>query len=71
MSLRYQQYASLRATREFLRDLLAVERYPKTKKEMRARVYACLRHFPFLHESGQPMWSRDDFTEDVTEEELP
>ena len=65
MSLRYEKYHSLKITREFLRDLMTVDKYPKTKKEMREMVYRCLRHFPFLHESGQPMWSKDEFTEDV------
>lgn len=65
MSLRYEQYRSLKMTREFLRDLLSVEDYPKTKKEMRERASWCLHHYPFLHESGQPMWSRDEFTEET------
>jgi len=67
MSLRYEQYHSLRNTREFLCDLLTVGQYPKTKREMRKRASACLKHFPFLHENGQPMWSQDNFTEDVGE----
>ena len=66
MSLRYEQYNSLKITRELLFDLLEVKRYPKTKKEMRRRASACLKHFPPLSPtSGQPLWSRDDFTEDV------
>jgi len=64
MSLRYEQYAALKFTRKFLSDLLTVELYPKTRKEMRERVLTCLRHFPFLFENGQPMWSKDSFTED-------
>lgn len=67
MSLRYEQYNALRATRAFLRSLLTVDGYPKTKKEMRRRVSACLRHYPFLHDTGQPMWSKDTFTEDKPE----
>ena len=65
MSLRYEQYYSLKITQQFLRDLLTIENYPQTKGEMRERVHRCLRHFPFLYESGQPMWSKDEFTEDV------
>ena len=65
MSLRYEQYNSLMRTQEFLCDLFSVEDYPKTKKEMRERASACLRHFPCLHENGQPMWSQDSFTKDV------
>jgi len=65
MSLRYEQYRSLKLTRMLLRDLLTIKDYPKTKAEMRDRVVVCLRHFPVLHNSGQPMWSMDDLTEDV------
>ena len=65
MSLRYEQYNSLKATHRFLRDLLTIDDYPKTKREMRERASICLHHFPFLYENGQPMWSRDEFTEDV------
>ena len=63
MSLRYEQYNSLMRTQELLRNLLTVEDYPKTKKKMRKRASACLRHFPFLHKNGQPMWSQDTFTD--------
>jgi hypothetical protein len=62
MSLRYEQYWSLRRTRQFLRDLLHPSTRPKTVKELRTRASACLRHFPFLEESGKPMWSQDEFT---------
>ena len=61
MSLKYEQYAALVKTQNFLRDLLTVDGYPKTKKEMRDRAYRCLRHFPFLDEHGNPMFSRDEF----------
>jgi hypothetical protein len=64
VSLRYEQYRALLYTRDFMRDLLTVEAYPKTKREMRERARACLRHFPLLYESGQPIWSRDDLTKD-------
>ena len=64
MSLRYEQYNSLKVTREFLRDLMTIDKYPKTKGEMRERVGRCLRHYPFLYDTGQPMWSGDEFTED-------
>ena len=69
MSLRYEQYNSLKLTRELLRDLLTADRYPKNRGKMRSRVFDCLRHYPFLHENGQPMWSQDDFTDDIKEEE--
>jgi hypothetical protein len=62
MSLRYEQYTALRRTRQFLADLLHPSTRPKTVKELRGRASACLRHYPFLEESGKPMWSQDNFT---------
>lgn len=64
MSLRYEQYWSLKKTQQFLRDLLMPDTRPKTAKAIRERAHSCLRHFPFLHENGEPMFSRDDFTTD-------
>lgn len=61
MSLKYEQLCALVRTKEFLQDLLTVDKYPKTKKEMRDRVYRCLRHFPYLDETGEPQFSKDDF----------
>jgi hypothetical protein len=65
MSLRYEQYDSLTRTRDFLRSLLSPGTRPKTVKELRENAGRCLRHFPALYESGQPMWSQDDFTKDL------
>jgi hypothetical protein len=62
VSLRYEQYTALRRTRQFLRDLLHPSTRPKTVKDLRARASSCLRHYPFLEESGKPMFSQDDFT---------
>lgn len=64
MSLRYEQYHALKRTREFLRSLLTPDTRPKTVKELREKASRCLRHFPPLCESGQPIWSQDPFTED-------
>jgi hypothetical protein len=61
MSLRYEQCYALYKTRNFLRDLLDSSARPKTVKELKARAYSCLRHFPFLDERGAPIFSRDDF----------
>jgi hypothetical protein len=65
MSLRYEQYRALKQTREFLGEILSGPRMPM--KVLRERAGRCLHHFPGLYDSGQPMWSRDDFTEDVKE----
>ncbi len=57
MSLKKEQYRALSITRDLLRDLLTVDKYPKTKKEMRARAYLCLKHYPYLDDDGKPMFS--------------
>jgi hypothetical protein len=64
MSLRYEQYNALRKSRDLLRSLLTAEIRPKTVKELREKASRCLKHFPPLYESGQPIWSLDAFTED-------
>jgi hypothetical protein len=61
MSLKSEQYESLRRTREFLFDLLDPKKRPKSVKETRDRVSRCLRHFPPLHADGEPMFSNDNF----------
>ena len=63
MSLRYEQYHALKTTREFLRELV---QWPgrMNKRDVRDRAIRCLHHYPFLHESGEPMFSTDPFTED-------
>lgn len=64
MSLRYEQYSSLLATRQFLYDLLLHTTRPKTIKELKQRASRCLRHYPSLTESGRPLFSQDDITKD-------
>lgn len=65
MSLKYEQYHSLKKTQNFLRDLLTTDSRPKTVKELKARAYSCLRHFPFLRENGEPMFSQDNFLDET------
>ena len=65
MSLRYEQYRSLKMTQDFLK-LMFTKECPKTKKELRAHAYRCLRHFPCLTETGEPMFSQDTITIDNT-----
>ena len=55
MSLRYEQHRALKMTREFLREILTGPRMPT--KALRERASRCLHHFPFLRESGKPMWT--------------
>ena len=59
MSLRYEQYNALRKTKDFLMDLTDIKKRPKTVREMKARVYSCLHHFPPLDKNGKPIFSRD------------
>jgi hypothetical protein len=61
MSLRFEQRNALLKARQLLRDLLHPSTRPKTVKELRQRASCALRHFPFLDERGEPMWSQDDF----------
>lgn len=63
MSLRYEQYNSLKTTRKFLRDLIMWEGR-MNKRDVRERALLCLHHFPFLHDTGEPMFSKDKFTVD-------
>lgn len=65
MSLKYEQYHSLKKTQNFLRDLLSTDTRPKTVKELKDRAYSCLRHFPHLKENGEPMFSRDNFLDET------
>jgi hypothetical protein len=64
MSLRYEQYWALLKAKNLLVDLLHPSSTPKTKKELRDRIYKALRHFPALTENGQPIFSTDPFTKD-------
>jgi hypothetical protein len=61
MSLRFEQRNALLKARDLLRDLLHPSTRPKSVKEMRERALCALRHYPFLDERGEPMWSQDDF----------
>lgn len=64
MSLRYEQYAALRASRALLGRLLDPKATPRVPRAVRLEARACLRHFPPLDDKGQPYWSADGFTED-------
>lgn len=64
MSLRYEQYHSLKMTKQLLVDLLFTDTRPKRISELKRRVGCCLRHYPMLEESGKPIFSQDEFTKD-------
>jgi len=61
MSLKYEQYHSLKMTKEFLQELLMKT---KPRKEIKEKIRMCLRHFPVLEDSGKPIFSSDNLTED-------
>jgi hypothetical protein len=67
MSLRLEQYNALKKTRAFLRSLYEVKMKSLTKRWLMKEASSCLHHFPPLWNNGQPIWSRDEFTEDVVE----
>lgn len=48
-----------------MRDLLFTDTRPKTVKELKARAYSCLRHFPHLKENGEPIFSQDSFSDET------
>jgi hypothetical protein len=61
MSLRYEQYSSLKQTKDFLRELLQ-KNMPRS--EMKKKIIQALRHYPPLDEKGKSMFSQDEFTND-------
>jgi hypothetical protein len=61
MSLKFEQRAALLKARELLYDLMNPQKRPKTVKELKRRASSALRHFPFLDERGEPLWSQDEF----------
>jgi len=69
MSLRYEQYHSLKTTKVFLNNLLDPSTRPKIN-EMKAAALWCLRHFPFLKDDGEPMFSCDTATPPGKEHEI-
>ena len=68
MSLKHEQYMSLMRTRELLYDMLNGKYFPKTRREQRELASRCLRHFPVLKDTGEPVFSADNFPCDSIEE---
>jgi hypothetical protein len=62
MSLRYEQYASINRTKKFLIDVVHLKTKSKKLEELKKEASRCLKHFPFLTETGIPIWSNDIFT---------
>ena len=61
MSLKFEQRAALLKARKLLYDLMNPQKRPKMVKELKHRASSALRHFPFLDERGEPLWSQDEF----------
>lgn len=59
MSLRYEQYDSLKQTRELLRELLHKS---MPRKETKEKIRQCLRHYPPLTDTGRPVFSKDNLS---------
>jgi hypothetical protein len=47
-----------------LQDLLHHSTRPKKVSDISKQASSCLRHFPFLKENGEPMFSNDNFNLD-------
>lgn len=54
MSTRSEQFKSLL----LIRDLLEKRLLLTEDKELRSEIYRCLRHFPPLKETGEPMFGK-------------
>lgn len=57
MSVRYEQYRSLVETRQLLHDIVS----RRVGLDLVERAAMCARHYPFLDETGAPMFSQDWF----------
>ena len=62
MSIRAEQYHSLKYVRELLMDCLDPKKRPKSQEAMKQRIFQALRHFPPLEENGKPIFSKDSST---------
>ena len=57
MSTRSEQFKSLL----LIRDLLEKRLLLTEDKELRSEIYRCLRHFPPLKETGEPMFGKYEY----------
>ncbi len=64
MSLRREQYFSLKLGRALLADLLDPRATPRVPRPVRDRASRALKHFPALDDNGKPIFSRDQFGPD-------
>lgn len=59
MSLRNEQYQSLKSVKELLHQILE-KAMPRS--EMKKRIIQALRHYPPLTDKGEPIFSQDEIT---------
>ena len=59
MSLKFEEYNALKSTRDFLFEILHRPVRSWTSEELKGKSRNCLRHYPLLTESGEPMFSND------------
>ena len=57
MSIKSEQYNSLKRVKQYLLDELHPKTRCKTEAERKNKIHFCLRHFPFLKEDGEPIFS--------------
>lgn len=58
MSLKNEQYNSLKMTHEFLMKILLIKSKNLRLSDMKEEASRCLRHYPFLDQNGKPIFSR-------------
>ena len=79
MSLRYEQYEALKRGRKYIytkywfwidlrNKFYCIPPIRKFATKKMEEAYSCLRHWPTQYESGEPMFSKDDFTKDAGHE---
>jgi hypothetical protein len=59
MSLRYEQHRALRLSRDLLTGI-ANGTVKRIQKAVRTQARLALRHFPFLTDENEPIFSRDN-----------
>lgn len=64
MSLRYEQYRSLKMTRDLLSKILTSKHKDLKISELKKIASKCVHHFPLLNDDGKPIFSKDDLTDD-------
>ncbi len=59
MSIKREQYYSLKLTREFLFEILSMKSREIKLSTLKQKASRCLRHYPALRDSGEPVFSKN------------